>query len=189
MRQVVAKRNYLFLHDDGAIHFPFSKFVTDRYSNPHTQELVAQSLRIFYRFCTAHQIDLAFRAIEGRCLTYNEGKNLADLCFRPLTEIEAMGHKKVVFITSAKAGKAPKDMPHAVEPNRLLDNGFQKASSYVEVLRMPRLRIHVPPGLDRKGVDLGPVWAVKLIAHDARVSPHFPNCAVEFDDLPSLHVP
>jgi hypothetical protein len=117
MRQVFAKMNYVLLHDNGSIHYPFSKFLTDEFTNPHTRELVAQSLRIFYRFCTAHQIELAFRALEGRGLTYDEAKKLAELCYRPLPEVEAMGDKKVVFLTSAKAGKAPSELPGAVEPN------------------------------------------------------------------------
>lgn len=117
MKQVLAKRNYVLLHDDGAIHYPFSKFLTDRFTNPHTRELVAQSLRLFFRFCTAHRIELAFRALEGRCLTYDEAKKLAELCYRPLPEVESMGDKKVVFLTSAKAGKAPNELPGAVTPN------------------------------------------------------------------------
>lgn len=117
MKPVFARKNYLLLHDDGAIHFPFSKFLTDRFSNPHTRELVAQSLRILYRFCKAHRIELAFRATEGRCLTYNEAKNLGELCYRPMTEIEAMGYQKVVLLTSPKSGKAPRELPDAVEPN------------------------------------------------------------------------
>ncbi len=114
MKQVFAKRNYVLLHGDGSIHYPFSKFLTDRFTNPHTRELVAQSLRIFYRFCTTHQIELFLRAQEGRCLTYDESKKLAELCYRPLAEVEEMADKKVVFLTSAKAGKAPNELPGAV---------------------------------------------------------------------------
>ncbi|TXH17560.1 MAG: hypothetical protein E6R00_04395 [Gammaproteobacteria bacterium] len=117
MKQVFAKRNYVLLHDDGSIHYPFSKFLTDMFTNPHTRELVAQSLRVLFRFCTAHQIELVFRAQEGRCLTYDEAKKLAELCYRPLPEVEAMGDKKVLFLTSAKAGKAPNELPGAVEPS------------------------------------------------------------------------
>lgn len=117
MKQVYAKRNYVLLHGDGSIHYPFSKFLTDKFINPHTRELVAQSLRVFFRFCTAHQIELVFRALEGRCLSYGEAKKLAELCYRPLPEIEAMGDKKVVFLTSAKAGKAPNELPGAVVPD------------------------------------------------------------------------
>lgn len=110
MRQTYAKRNYVLLHDDGSIHYPFSKFLTDKFNNPHTRELVAQSLRVFYRFCSAHQIELLLRAMDGRCLTYDEAKRLAELCYRPLSEVEAMGDKKVIFLTSAKAGKAPYEL-------------------------------------------------------------------------------
>ena len=107
----------MLLRDDGSIHFPYSRFLTDRFSNPHTRELVSQSLRVFYRFCEAHQIELAYRATEGRCLSYNETKNLSELCYRPLKEIEAMRDKKLVFLSSPKSGKAPDELPGAVEPN------------------------------------------------------------------------
>lgn len=143
MKQVFAKRNYLLLHDDGSIHYPFSKFLTDEFTNPHTRELVAQSLRVFYRFCTAHQIELLFRAQDGRCLTYDEAKKLADLCYRPLPEVEAMGDKKVVFLTSAKAGRAPKELPGAVQPNtarKRLNHIAGYLDFYRKALLDPKLR-------------------------------------------------
>lgn len=142
MKQVFAKRNYVLLHDDGSIHYPFTKFLTDSFTNPHTRELVAQSLRVFYRFCTAHRIELSFRALEGRCLTYGEARQLAELCYRPLLEVEAMGDKKVVFLTSAKAGKAPDELPGAVEPNtasKRLNNIAGYLDFYREVFLEPNI--------------------------------------------------
>ncbi|KAA0894247.1 site-specific integrase [Oryzomonas rubra] len=117
MKHITAKRNYLLLHDDGRIHYPFSKFLTDEYDNPNTRELVAQSLRICYRFCVANKIELVVRAAKGRCLTYDESKKLLSLCYRPLGEIETLSNKQIVSLTSAKAGKAPKQLRGAVEPN------------------------------------------------------------------------
>jgi len=78
MHKVVDGRNYMLLHHDGAIHFPFSKFLTNEFTNPNTRDLVSQSLRIFYRFCTANKIEVAIRALEGRCITYDECKKLAN---------------------------------------------------------------------------------------------------------------
>lgn len=117
MKLVVARKNCLLLHDDGSVNYPLSKFLTDRFSNPNTRELAAQSLRIFYRFCCAHRIELAELAVEGRCLSYEHARRLAGLCFRPLPEIEALSDKKITLLTSSKAGKAPQDLPDAVEPN------------------------------------------------------------------------
>lgn len=143
MKTIVAKTNYLLLHDDGTIHYPFSKFLTDKFSNPHTRELVAQSLRILYRFCNAHRIELALRAVEGRCLTYDEAKKLAELCYRPISEIEAMSDKKVIRLTSAKAGKAPQDLRNSVEPNtafKRLNHISEYIEFYQEVLLEPNIR-------------------------------------------------
>lgn len=143
MRQVFAKRNYLLLNDEGSIHFPFSKFLTDQFTNPHTRELVAQSLRVFYRFCIAHRFELSIRALEGLCLTYDEAKKLTELCYRPLPEVEAMGNKKVVSLTNAKAGKAPKEWPGAVEPNTVKKRLHHIASFldfYLEVFLEPHIR-------------------------------------------------
>lgn len=143
MKSALARRNYLLLREDGSLHFPFTRFLTDKFQNPHTRELVAQSLRIFYRFCVAHQIELAFRATEGRCLTYSETKNLGELCYRPLKEIEVMGNRKVVFLTNPKAGKAPETLPGAVEPNtarKRLDNIAQYLDFYREVFIDPNVR-------------------------------------------------
>ncbi|WP_303846664.1 hypothetical protein [Aeromonas sobria] len=117
MRQFSAQRNYLLLHDDGTIHYPFSKFLTDEFDNPNTRELVSQSLRILQRFFVAHGIELAVRMLERRCLTYDEIKSLAGLCYRPLGEIEQLSNTKVVLITSAKAGTPPEDRLGALEAN------------------------------------------------------------------------
>lgn len=117
MRQVSAKRNYLLLYSDGNIHYPFSKFLTHEFDNPHTRELVSQSLRVLHRFLKAHNIEFAVRALEGRCLTYDEIKSLAGLCYRPIREIELYSDTKVVLITSAKAITLPQDMLGAVEAN------------------------------------------------------------------------
>lgn len=143
MRQIVAKKNYLLLHDDGTVHYPFSKFLTHKFDNPNTRELVSQSLRIFYRVCTAHQIELAVRATEGRCLTFDECQKLEDLCYRPLGEVEAVSDKKIVQISSAKAGKAPKNRPKAVEQNtaqKRLINIAQYLQFYCKVFLEPNIR-------------------------------------------------
>lgn len=117
MKLLMARKNCLLLQDDGSIVYPLSKFLTDRFSNPHTREQVAQSLRIFHRFCCANRIEILHLAIEGRCLCYEHARQLAELCFRPLPEIETLTDKKVKQITSAKAGKAPQHLRGAVSPN------------------------------------------------------------------------
>lgn len=143
MKQVSIRKNYALLHENGKIHYPFTKFLTDRFTNPSTQELVAQSLRVLYRFCKAHQIELAFRATEGRCLSYDEAKKLGELCYRPIPEIEAMGDKKVIFLTSPKAGHAPKELPGAVEPNtasKRMNHIALYLTFYREVFLEPNIR-------------------------------------------------
>lgn len=143
MRHVTAKKNYLLLHDDGiSIHYPFSKFLSNEFDNSNTQELVSQSLRILYRFFEAHEIELAARAVTGQCLTYNECKCLAGLCYRPLDEVESISSKKVILITSAKAGKPPKSIPEAVEPNtaqKRLINIAKYLKFYYEVFLLPNI--------------------------------------------------
>lgn len=104
MRKHTDGNNYYLLHDDGSIHYPFSKYVTDHLSNPNTRDIASKALRIFYRFCNANQIEIALRAIEFRCLTYDECIKLKALCFRPITETENSSDRKVRHINSAKAG-------------------------------------------------------------------------------------
>lgn len=143
MRQIYAKKNYLLLHDDGAIHYPFSKYLTEEFNNPHTRELVSQSLRVFYRFSTAKKIELVVRASEGRCLTYDECKKLAGLCYRPLEEIESISDEKVVSIISAKAGKRPEEQRKAVEPNTAAKRLYyiaQYLTKYLEIFLEPNIR-------------------------------------------------
>lgn len=131
MKLVLARKNCLLLRDDGTIVYSFSKFLTDRFDNPHTRELVAQSLRVFYRFCCANKIELTQLSMDGRCLSYEHTRQLAGLCFRPLPEIEALSDKKVVLLTSAKAGKAPHALPNAVEPNTA-DKRLNHISLYLQ---------------------------------------------------------
>lgn len=143
MHKVVDGRNYMLLHHDGAIHFPFSKFLTNEFTNPNTRDLVSQSLRIFYRFCTANKIELAIRALEGRCITYDECKKLANLCFRPIQELESASDKKVIAITSARAGKSADSLAKAVQPNTAMARLAHIAGYldfYKEVFLLPHLR-------------------------------------------------
>ncbi|MFZ3017311.1 MAG: hypothetical protein WA056_02495 [Gallionella sp.] len=131
------------MHDDGTIHYPFSKYLTNEFNNPHTRELVSQSLRILYRFTSAKKIELAVRALEGRCLTYDECKKLAGLCYRPLAEIESLSDKKVVSIISAKAGERPEEQRDAVEPNTAMKRLYHIAEYlmfYGEVFLGPNVR-------------------------------------------------
>lgn len=140
MRTAIALTNYLLLHDDGGIHYPMSKFLSDKFDNPNTRELVSQSLRIFVRFLTAHHIELTVRALEGRCLSFDECKSLAGLCYRPLAEAELLSDTKVVLLTSAKTGKAPQVRTNAVEPNtalKRLNHIASYLSFYYEVFLDP----------------------------------------------------
>jgi integrase len=144
MRYASAKRSFLLLRKDGSIHYWFSKFLTDKFSNANTRELVAQSLRIAYRFLSAQNIELAVRVSEGRCLTYDEAKSLGDLCWRPILEVETMGDRKLRLISSPMAGKAPKDLPNAVEPNtalKRLHHIAQAIEFYREVFVDPRMPV------------------------------------------------
>jgi hypothetical protein len=143
MRQVEARRNFLLLHDDGSIHYPFSRYLTNEFTNPNTRELVAQSLRIFYRFLTANRIELAIRATEGRCLTDGEASKLVGLCYRPLPEVEDLSDRKVISIMSSKAGKASKDLIGAVEANtarKRLNDIAVYLERYREVFLDPNIR-------------------------------------------------
>lgn len=143
MRTLQAKDNYCLLHDNGKIHYPFSKFLTNQYDNLHTQELVAQSLRVLYRFLSAHEIELADRAVQATCLTRTEIDRLAGLCYRPLPEIESLTDKKVVSITSAASGRKPKNLPRAVTANtanRRLEHIAIFLDYFLETFLLPNLR-------------------------------------------------
>lgn len=143
MEKVEAGINYLLLHDSGAIHYPFSHYLTRNFTNPNTRELVAQSLRVLYRFLIATRIELAYRAVEGRCLSDGEGNKLIGLCYRPLPEIERLSDRQIIHIVSAKAGRAPKDLRGAVQDNtaknRLTDIA-QYLQHYREVFLDPNIR-------------------------------------------------
>ena len=144
MRQVEARRSSLLLHDDGQVHYPFSRHLTNEFTNVNTRELVGQSLRIFYRFLSANRIELAFRATAGRCITNGEANKLVELCYRPLPEIERLSDRKVISIVSAMAGKAPKDLPGAVEANTARKR-LNDIAVFLEKYREIFLDPHVEP--------------------------------------------
>lgn len=147
MRSVAAKTNFVLLRDDGTVHYWFSKFLTDQFTNPNTRELVAQSLRVLHRYLTAADIELAFRVTDGRCLSYDEAKELIALCWRPLPEIEAMSDRRVTRLTSVVADKAPRELPNAVEPNTVLKRLHHIAQAlefYYEVFLDPRVPFGAP---------------------------------------------
>ncbi|MBP6132707.1 hypothetical protein [Thauera sp.] len=142
MKPAIARTNYLLLRDDGTVHYWFSKFLTDQFANPHTRELSGQSCRLLYRFLASAHIELALRATEGSCLSYDEAKALIALCWRPLPEIEAMGDRAMTRLTSATAGKAPAKLPNAVKPNTVhkrLHHIAQALEFYREVFIDPRI--------------------------------------------------
>lgn len=142
MRQFSAKRNYILLRDDGTIHYPFSKFLTEEFDNPNTRELVSQSLRILQRFFVAHGIELTVRMLEKRCLTYDEIKRLAGLCYRPLSEIERLSDARVVLITSAKSDTPPENMMGALEANTAAKR-LNHIASYLKFYREVFLDPHI----------------------------------------------
>lgn len=117
MRLVRARKNWVMLHDDGVIHYPFTNYISGGSNNPHSVEDLSIALRILYRFFHAHEIELAVRALQGRCLEDNEIKALVGLCYRPLTEVETLASEKVRLIASAIQDKPPEKMKGAVERN------------------------------------------------------------------------
>lgn len=131
------------LFDDSRIHFPFSKFLTDEFDNPNTRDLIGQSLRIFERFLTANQIELAVRSLDGTCLTYSEVKSLLALCYRPLGEVELLSSQKIRLIAQAKKSNGPAKMPKAVTYNTALKRLNHIASYlkfFMDVFLVPHLR-------------------------------------------------
>jgi len=143
MRTVRAFNNFICLRDDGSIHYPYSQYLTSRFTNPNTLALVSLSLRIFDRFCIANEIELPARALDGKCLTFLEIDQLARLCYRPFSEIEALSSKKIILLTSAKAKIEPSKFLGAVQPNtalrRLKDIG-EYLNHYLEVFLEPNVR-------------------------------------------------
>lgn len=103
--------------DSGVLHVPGTLYLNEKYSNPHTKQVVAKALRLWVRVANAFDIDLAVRALEGRWLTEGEKKALRYLAFRPIEEIESMPDPAVRTITSATKGDEPTESKGAVEPN------------------------------------------------------------------------
>ena len=144
MKSVVAKNNYLLLRPDGSIHYSFSKFLTEEFDNSNTRELVAQSLRILYKFCQAYNIEFAKRAaVDGKCLTYDELNKYVDLCYRPLSEIENASARQILVAANGRIRKNSKALPNSVEPNtamRRLHHTAHFLEFYREVMLEPCIR-------------------------------------------------
>lgn len=103
--------------DEGLLHVPGTLYLNEKYWNPHTKQVAARALRVWVRFATAFDIDLAARTLEGRWLTEVEMKALRYLVFRPIYEIESMPDLAVRRIASATKRDEPNLAKGAVEPN------------------------------------------------------------------------
>ena len=135
----------MVVNGDGTINYPFSRFLKDKFDNVSTRELIFQSLRVLRRFLDAHGIELVTRAMQGtgRSLANGEVIRLTALCFRPLTELEAISDAKVVAIADIKPGKAPRTTAKAVEPNtarRRLEDIAGFLNYFQEVFLNPSIR-------------------------------------------------
>lgn len=134
-------------NDEGVIHIPGTLYLNEDYSNPHTREVVGRSLRIWARFASAFDIDLAKRSMEGHWLTEKEKKALHYLAFRPIQEIEAISHRAVRRIASASHRISSKKSPNSVEPNtavKRLANIAGFLEWYHQKIIEPRLPITSP---------------------------------------------
>lgn len=130
------------LHADGSVHYPFSKFLGYISTNPHTQELTSQSLRLLYRYLTAYRTEPAVRALEGRCLELSEVEALTRLCWRPLEEVERLTDKEILLCCRKDREAVPQNLKDAVEPNsarRRLLNIASYLAFYREHLLEPRI--------------------------------------------------
>lgn len=93
--RVVAHGETLLIDSDGAVHGAFSLYLNSRFTNPHTREVVSDSLRILHRFLMVYKIDLPQRAMEGTFLTEAEIKRLSRLVKLELKDIESM-HDRMI---------------------------------------------------------------------------------------------
>jgi integrase len=143
MQLVQVHNKTLLLNHGGVIHGPFTLFLNNKFENPHTRESMAGGLRLLQKFLEAHSIDLAERALEGRCLLPNEIESLRELAYRPVNEVEQM---TMGFIK--RIGKASKDdhariLKGAVESNtaaRRLDQIATFLTWYLEKILEYRIR-------------------------------------------------
>ncbi|MGE6277727.1 hypothetical protein ACLHZY_19275 [Aeromonas media] len=172
------------LHDDGTIHYPFSKFLTHEFDNPNTRELVSQSLRILQRFFVAHGIELAVRMLEKRCLTYDEINSLAGLCYRPLSEVELLSNSKVVLITSAKTGSSPESKRGALEANTAAKR-LNHIASYLKFYREVFLAPHIQSDALRE--DLKAVYDQTQESLKGKIKGTKQNHFLTIQSLPSHH--
>lgn len=106
-----------FATDAGVLHVPGTLYLNEKYTNPHTKQVVAKALRVWVRLADAFDIDLAARALEGRWLTAAETKALKYLVFRPIEEIESMSDHAVRNIASAVKDEEPQSKTGAVQHN------------------------------------------------------------------------
>ncbi len=143
MRLRHANNLTVFQDESGRIHGPFSMYLNFRFSNPHTRESVAVGLRILHVFFEAFGIDLASRALEGRCLLPSEIQRLGHLVYRPIEEIDRMNPRMISRFTEPSAERLPHDLAGSVEPNtaaRRMDQGADFLSFYFENILQDRIR-------------------------------------------------
>lgn len=131
------------LDKSGRIHGPFSIYLNFQFANPHTRNSVAVGLRILDIFLDAFDIDLAGRALEGRCLLASEVQRLGSLVYRRVEEIERMDVKMIRRLTEPSTERLPQDFAGAVDPNtaaRRMEQGADFLSFYFKNILQDRIR-------------------------------------------------
>jgi integrase len=99
------------------MHVPFTLYLNSKYVNAHSTAAAARSLRIFSRFVDAFNINVAARALEGRCLSEGEKKALRQLVYYDVKKVEAMSDHVVRRVGSATKAHDAAQIKGSVESN------------------------------------------------------------------------
>jgi len=95
-------------NDEGVIHIPGTLYLNEDYSNPHTREVVGRSLRIWARFASAFDIDLAKRSMAGHWLTEKEKRHFTIWHSDPYTKSKRFLTALYDVLRQQATGLAPK---------------------------------------------------------------------------------
>lgn len=94
------------IDENGYIQYPYSHFINQK-SNPGTRLVELTALRILNKYLFAHKIELATQCSRNELLTYDQAREIRNLCWLPIKSIDSMSDQVLVRLFKATTKTSP----------------------------------------------------------------------------------
>jgi hypothetical protein len=96
------------INGDGYIQYPYSHFINQK-SNLGTRLVELKALRILDRYLSAHRIELATQCLNDEMLSYEQAREIRNLCWLPIKSLESMSDQILARLFKATSKTQPEN--------------------------------------------------------------------------------